>query len=105
MHSGCHVPRYPMALAMGYKEHIILDSLKTHGFSRVMWEKLCFSCTERLSVFLVKHNESGIPSSNTGRNEVPSVQDDSLRHPCKPTASYGKQSFPATQVELRSTSS
>jgi len=43
---------------------IILDSLKTHDFSRAMWEKLCFSCTERLSVFLVKHNESGIPSSH-----------------------------------------
>ena len=45
-------------------DYLILDSLKTHDFSRAMWEKLCFSCTERLSVFLVKHNESGIPSSH-----------------------------------------
>ena len=65
---------------------IILDSLKTHGFSRVMWEKLCFSCTERLSVFLVKHNESGIPSSHKPAVLTAGIQRrcDAAPSACKP---------------------
>jgi hypothetical protein len=64
---------------IGRKDFFILDSLKTHDFSRVMQgEAKLLLHRKTLGVFLVKHNESGIPSSSKPPTLVGGYKEDAM---------------------------